>query len=136
MAPAIAAQMTPQPAVRRFPRAADLKRIARLVSAEILGIGGRTDPWQVQPVGIPAGADGQIVVPLAAGVPCNGRDEQIEGIVVERDELAPDGCGEPGRPRAMLRIPAFIFTADIIMPIPSCSSRPTRARSFCWPSIK
>ena len=107
-------QVVPQPAVRRFPRTADLQRITRLMSAEILGIGGRTDPRKVQPVGIPAGADGQIVVPLTAGVPFNGRDEQIKGIVVERDELATDGRGEPGCPRAMLRIPAFVFTADIV----------------------
>jgi hypothetical protein len=64
-----------------------VRKLSTNLCAEPSRIRRYTDPSQVQTIGIPAGADRQILVILSMRVPFDSGDQQIKFAVVQLDQV-------------------------------------------------
>jgi hypothetical protein len=77
------------------------------------GWGVIPDPSQVEPIGVPAGPDGDLGVGPLVGVPDAGAVEQVEVGVGQVEQAASEGSGELGGPGAVLGIGELTFPPKV-----------------------
>ena len=103
-----------QPVERRVPAARDQHRVASLMGAQARRINLDRDAGQIEPVGIPAGADSEAVMPDAVGMALQCRHQLRKGLILECDVPAAQTVGEFCRPRSVFRVPPLGSPAGIV----------------------
>lgn len=110
--------------------------------------GDHADAAEVEPVGIPTGADRRIRRMMAFGVPDAGMDQRVEGGVVEIEEFSPQAGGIRRTAAAMVGIVAFVFPLRVMEPREQAGHQGIRAGlagqpeavlldafPMCWPVV-
>ena len=84
------------------------------IRAHVSGVGVEANTTEVEPVGIPAGADGGIGVMINIGMPLACFQEQGEIVIGHFKEFATKAFGEPGPTGAVAGIMVFIDPAAVV----------------------
>lgn len=82
--------------------------------AHVGGIRNHPCTTQIQPIGIPAGADGWIIVMMAVGVPNTGVMQEVELVIRQFEPGTADTGSKRGSSAAMVRIETIIQALAVV----------------------